>query len=109
MQFLLLSSGKIFLRCLNSKNNKTKDSKMFAKILNTLREEKHTTDDILKLKEKLINENSIQDPLDVTHLFIQNQKINQIKERVHRVATGEKYSVQAIDSVVGGNSAELRD
>ena len=57
----------------------------------------------------MINENSIQDPLNVTHLFIQNQKINQISERVHRAATGKKHSVQAIDNVVGVDSAELRD
>ena len=51
MRFLLLSSGKIFLRCLNSKNNETKDSKVFAEILNRPREGKHTTDNILKLKK----------------------------------------------------------
>lgn len=54
-----------------------RDSKVFAEILNRLREGKHTTDDILKLKERLIIENSVQDPLDVPHLFIQNQKVNQ--------------------------------
>ncbi|CAB3987663.1 Hypothetical predicted protein [Paramuricea clavata] len=73
-----------------------RESKVFAEILNRLREGKHTKDDILKLKERLIKENSIQDPMDVPHLFIQNQKVNEFNERVHNAATG-------------ANSAQLRD
>ncbi|CAB4022534.1 Hypothetical predicted protein, partial [Paramuricea clavata] len=86
-----------------------RESKVFAEILNRLREGKHTKDDILKLKERLIKENSIQDPMDVPHLFIQNQKVNEFNERVHNAATGEKFSIKAIDSVIGANSAQLRD
>ena len=86
-----------------------RDSKVFAEILNRLREGKHTKDDILKLKERLIKENSIQDPMDVPHLFIQNQKVNEFNERVHNAATGENFSFKAIDSVIGANSAQLRD
>ena len=44
--------------------------------------------------------------MDVPHLFIQNQKAN---ERVHNAATGENFSIKAIDSVIGANSAQLRD
>ena len=86
-----------------------RESKVFAEILNRLREGKHTKDDILKLKGRLIKENSIQDPMDVPHLFIQNQKVNEFNERVHNAATGEKFSIKAIDSVIGANSAQLRD
>jgi hypothetical protein len=86
-----------------------RESKVFAEILNRLREGKHTKDDILKLEERLIKENSIQDPMDVPHLFIQNQKVNEFDERVHNAATGEKFSIKAIDSVIGANSAQLRD
>ncbi|XP_028412534.1 ATP-dependent DNA helicase PIF1-like [Dendronephthya gigantea] len=88
---------------------KQKDSKMFAEILNKLREGKQTEDDILKLKERLIRENSIQDPMDIPHLFIQNKKVNKFNERVHNAATVEKFSIKAIDSVIGANSAQLRD
>ena len=42
-------------------------------------------------------------------LFIQNQKVNELNERVHNAATGEKFSIKAIDSVIGANSAQLRD
>ena len=86
-----------------------KGSKIFAEILNRLREGKHTTYDILKLKEQLIVENSIQVPMDVPHLFIQNQKVNEFNERVYNAATGEKFSIKAVDSVIGANTSELRD
>ena len=86
-----------------------RESKVFAEILNRLREGKHTKDDILKLKERLIKENSIQHPMDAPHLFIQNKKVNEFNERVHNAATGEKFSIKAIDSVIGANSAQLRD
>jgi hypothetical protein len=63
-----------------------RESKVFAEILNRLREGKHTKD-ILKLKERFIIKNSIQDAVDVPHLFIQNQKVNEFNERVHNAAT----------------------
>ena len=40
-----------------------KESKIFAQILNQLREGKHTNEDIMKLKEQLIVENSIDNPI----------------------------------------------
>ena len=86
-----------------------KDSKIFAEILNRLREGNHTKNDIIKLKQRLIEENSINDPMDVPHLFIQNKKIDEFNERVHRAAVGEKFSIKAVDSVIGASSAQLRD
>ena len=47
---------------------------MFAETLSRLREGKHTKKDILKLKERVIKENSNDDPMDASHLFIQNKK-----------------------------------
>ena len=86
-----------------------RESKVFAEILNRLREGKHTKEDILKLKERVIKENSSDDPMDAPHLFIQNKKVNEFNERVHNAATGEKFSIKAVDSVIGANSAQLRD
>ena len=63
----------------------------------------------MKLKERLIVKNSIDDPMDLPHLFIQNQKVDEFNERVHNAATGEKFSIKAVDSVIGANSAQLRD
>ena len=84
-----------------------RESKVFAEILNRLREGNHTKDDILKLKERLIKENSIEEPMDLPHLFIQNQKVNEFNKKVHNAASGEKFSIKAVDSVVGANSAQL--
>ena len=86
-----------------------KESKVFAEILNRLREGKHTENDILKLKERVIEENGIHDPMDAPHLFIQNNKVDTFNERVHREGKGEKYAIKAVDSVIGANSAQLRD
>ena len=86
-----------------------KESKVFAEILNRLREGKHTRNDILKLKERLIVENSEQEPMDVPHLFIQNQKVIEFNEKIHNAATGEKFCIRAMDNVIGANSTQLRD
>ena len=86
-----------------------KESKVFAEILNRLRKGNHTADDILTIKERMIEENSIQDPMDAPHMFIQNMKVNAFNQRVHDAATAEKYCIKAVDSVIGANSTELRD
>ena len=86
-----------------------RESKVFAEILNRLREGNHTNDDILKLKERMIEENGIHDPMNVPHLFIQNIKVNEFNERVHQAGTCGKHSIKAVDSVIGANSAQLRD
>ena len=57
-----------------------KDSKVFAEILNRLREGNHTVEDINKIKERLIQENSADDQKDVPHLFIQNAKVTQFNK-----------------------------
>ena len=53
-----------------------RESKVFAEIWNRLREGNHTADDILKIKERIIEENGVHDPLEAPHLFIHNIKVN---------------------------------
>ena len=86
-----------------------RESREFAKILNRLREGNHTQDDITKLKERCISEHCMNYPIDVHRLFIQNSKVDEFNIRVHRAATGDKYTIKALDSVIGANSPELRD
>ena len=83
------------------------ESKIFAEILNRLREGKHTENDIAKIKERCVNESSC--PKEAPRLFIQNAKVDEYNETVYRTFTGNKYIIIAQDSVIGGNSAELRD
>ena len=85
-----------------------RDSKLFAELLNRLREGIHTPDDILKLKERVVQED-ISNPIDAPHLFIQNAKVDEFNERAHNAATGNKFRINAQDSVIGANSTELRD
>ena len=86
-----------------------RESKSFAEILNRLREDNHTPEDITKLKERCISENCPNYPIDIPHLFIQNSKVDEFNNRVHMAASGYKYVIKALDSVIGANSAELRD
>ena len=85
-----------------------RDSKVFAELLNRLREGKHTESDILKLKERVVQEDIIN-PLDAPHLFIQNAKVDEFNVRAHNAARGNKFQINAQDSVIGANSPELRD
>ena len=71
-----------------------KDSKVFAEILNRLREGNHTAEDINKIKERLIKKKTINDPKDVPHLFLQNAKVTQFNKSAYQAASGEKYSIQ---------------
>ena len=82
-----------------------RDSKLFAELLNRLREGKHTASDIVKLKERVEDTNN---PFDAPHLFIQNAKVDEFNEKVHNVAVGNKYRTTALDSVIGANSPELQ-
>ena len=68
-------------------------SKIFAEILNRLREGKHTADDIAKIKERCVNESSR--PKEARRLFIQNPKVDEYNETVYRTSTGNKYIIIA--------------
>ena len=84
-----------------------RDSKVFAELLNRLREGKHMQSDILKLKERVVQEDIIN-PLDAPHLFIQNAKVDEFNVRAHNASRGNKFQINAQDSVIGANSPELR-
>ncbi|PFX15510.1 ATP-dependent DNA helicase PIF1 [Stylophora pistillata] len=85
-----------------------RESKMFAQLLNRLREGKHTCQDIMKLKERLIDSDSTA-YLSVPHLFIQNVKVNKFNDRVHHTMSGPKFSIKAHDTVIGAQSQKLRE
>ena len=46
-----------------------RDSKLFAELLNRLREGIRTPDDLLKLKERVVQED-ISNPIDAPHLLM---------------------------------------
>ena len=85
-----------------------RESKVFAEILNRLREGNHTKDDVVKLKERIFDENSELNLLmDIPHLFPQNKKVNDFNEKVHHAAKGEKYTIKSQDRVIGATPQSL--
>ena len=75
-----------------------KESKVFAEILNRLREGKHTQGDIMKIKERSIWEDTTDTcnyPIHIPRLFIQKIKVNGFNNRVHHAACGDKYTIKA--------------
>ena len=85
-----------------------RDSKLFAELLNRLHEGNHTATDIAKLKERVIQED-INHPVDAPHLFVQNAKVDEFNQRVHNAASGNKFRINAQDSVIGATSIDLRN
>ena len=65
-----------------------RESNEFAALLNRPREGKHTQEGILKLKQRLIQQNDSNYPMDVPHLFIQNAKVNEFNDRPHHAISG---------------------
>jgi hypothetical protein len=84
-----------------------RESKMFAEILNRLREGKHTTTDLQKLKERCVQESSC--PQEAPRLFIQNALVDKYNEQVYESFTDNRYTIKAQDSVIGAASAELKE
>ena len=84
-------------------------SEEFAEIFNRLREGKHTRDDILRTRDRIVQDSSANNLMQIPHLVVQNNKVDEYKVKLHCLAAGVKYTIKAEDSVVGANSAELRD
>lgn len=84
-------------------------SEEFAEIFNQLREGKHTRDDILRIRDRIVQDSSANNLMQIPHLVVQNNKVDEYKVKLHCLAAGVKYTIKAEDSVVGANSAELRD
>ena len=61
-------------------------------MLNRLREGNHTKEDIMKLKEQILQPSSANYPIDAPHLFIQNAKVNELNDSAHYAITGAKYT-----------------
>ena len=84
-----------------------RESKMFAEILNRLREGKHTSSDLQKLKERCVEESDC--PREAPRLFIQNALVDSYNEKVFESFIDNKYTINAQDSVIGACSAELKE
>ena len=63
-----------------------RESKEFAEILNRLREGKHTSSDLEKLRERCVEESSC--PREASRLFIQNALVGDYNEKVYESFSG---------------------
>ena len=84
-----------------------RESKEFAEILNRLREGKHISSDLKKLKERCVEESSC--PREAPRLFIQNALVDDYNEKVYESFSGGKYVIKAQDGVIGACSTELKE
>ncbi len=80
---------------------------MFAEILNRLREGKHTSSDLQKLKERCVEESNC--PREAPRLFIENAFVDNYNEKVFESLTENKYIIKAQDSVIRACSSELKE
>ena len=84
-----------------------RDSRLFAEILNRLREGKHTEEDIRTLKGRLISENDPNYPSHAPHLFYQNKKVERFNKKVYDASCEEKFLIKASDFVIGAESEQM--
>ena len=84
-----------------------RESKMFAEILSRLKEGKQTKDNIMKIKERCTDDENC--PREASRLFIQNAMVDDYNQTVYQTSTGNKYTINAHDSVIGAMLEELRE
>ncbi|CAB4032890.1 ATP-dependent DNA helicase PIF1 [Paramuricea clavata] len=84
-----------------------RESKMFAEILNRLREGNHTSSDLEKLKERCVEEPNC--PKEALRLFVQNALVDSYNEKVFESFSRNKYTIKAQDSVIGACSPESKE
>ena len=80
-----------------------KDDKEFAKLLNRLREGKHSTDDIALLKQRFLNVRPEEDNylFNITHLFTTNAPVHAHNNVLYTFYKNYKVEVKTVHIIVG--------
>ncbi|KAK3102105.1 hypothetical protein FSP39_008803 [Pinctada imbricata] len=88
-----------------------KESAEFAALLNRLREQKHTEEDIKKLNARKItpDESGTDYPLYIPHIFLQNKKVNAFNNQIYELSNERKIHVKASDYIIGDVDAEIKE
>jgi hypothetical protein len=85
-----------------------KNDRMFAELLNRLREGNHTQSDILCLRERIVNENNAITH-DIPHLFCTREKVNTHNiAMLEKIEPAHKIIVNAIDEISGDVNSTLK-
>ena len=87
-----------------------KDDKLFAELLNRLREGKHSEQDIDCLKERVLHTAPRQEtyPMETTHLCTANASVNAHNNSMYAKCESDKCQIKAIDIVIGDISDDLK-
>ena len=80
-----------------------KDDLEFAQLLNRLRVNEMTEDDMSKLKTRLFDRNADDYPKDALHLFAENAGVNEHNDKVLNTMPVEKVLIPCYDTVVSAN------
>ena len=86
-----------------------RDNKVFAELLNRLREGNHTDRDIRLLKSNVISKTDPEYRPEFPHIFVSNEKVNDHNSKVFKGSTTTKCTVHAKDRVMGNYSPEVSD
>ena len=85
-----------------------KDDMDFARLLNRLRENKITENDLSILESRIIKENDHLYPSGATHLFISNKLVDDHNKEIIRNLQTQKVTIKAFDVVQANVSPEVK-
>ena len=83
------------------------DDKIFAELLNRLREGLHLSSDVELLKKQIVSTNG-HFP-NITHLFTTRQEVFQHNESIFNESCEKKTIIHAVDTVSGNFSAKMKE
>ncbi|XP_062584589.1 uncharacterized protein LOC134246276, partial [Saccostrea cucullata] len=86
-----------------------KDDLEFAQLLNRLRHNEMTSEDLDIIHRCIIAENSPNYPHNAPHLFTMNAKVDEYNNKLIEQLPGEKVIVKAVDSVLQDHSKSVKD
>lgn len=86
-----------------------KDDLAFAQLLNRLRYNAMTPEDLNIIKNCMVTETSDNYPHHAPHLFTQNSKVDAYNNQMIEKLEGEKVTVNSVDSVIKDYSKELKE
>lgn len=86
-----------------------KDDLEFAQLLNRLRHNEMTSEDLDIIHRRIIAENSPNYPHNAPHLFTMNAKVDEYNNKLIEQLPGEKVIVKAVDSVLQDYSKTVKD
>lgn len=86
-----------------------KDDLAFAQLLNRLRHNQMTNEDVDVIEKSNIAENSPNYPHNAPHLFTMNIKVDEYNSKLIEQRPGEKVIVKAVDSVLHDHTKLVKD